>query len=246
MDSRHGPKHITILGGGPAGLSVGYYAHKNDLPFTIYEAKDRVGGNSVSIKHRDFLFDSGPHLLQTKDIETTNEILDLLRGECHKIILPVQTYSQGKLVDFPFSPLNLLTSMGASFFAKTAFEIMRQRFGKRNKTRNFEEFAIWAYGKSMAEQLVLNYSEKLWGRSCSELSPRIAGQQLRGLNIATFLIEMLFGRTAKVRHLGGTMYYPNRGFGMISERLAEFCETRNIRTGSRITSVFHDHNRIRD
>lgn len=239
-----GPRRITILGGGPAGLFVGYYASKSGLPFTIYEAKDRVGGNSITIKHGDFLFDSGPHLLQTKDIEVTNEITDLLQGQISKVVLPVQTYSDGKLVDFPFSPLNLLTTMGILFFARAAFQIARTRFSVK-KGRNFEEFARHTYGKVMAERFLLNYSQRLWGLPCSELSPKIGGYKLRGLNITTFLIEVIRGRTAKVKHLGGTIYYPNRGFGTIAERLSEVCGARNVRTNSRVTSVFHDNFRIR-
>jgi protoporphyrinogen oxidase len=222
---------------------VGYYAHKKGLPFTIYEAKDRVGGNSVTIRHGDFLFDSGPHLLQTKDIEIINEISALLRGDFHKIILPIQTYSDGKYVDFPFSPLNLLRTMGLLFLVKTGIEITRQRFSKKDTPRDFEEFALHAYGRSMAERFMLNYSEKLWGRL--SLSPKIAGQQLRGLNVTTFLIELFRGRTAKVRHLGGTIYYPHGGFGVISEKLTEICGAKNIRIESRITSIFHEEHRIR-
>ena len=222
---------------------MGYYAHKSGLPFTIYEAKDRVGGNSITMRHGNFLFDSGPHLLQTKDIEIINEILDLFHGDVHKLVLPVQTYSDGKLVDFPFSPLNLLRIMGVSFLAKTAVEIIRQRIGKRDPASNFEEFATRTYGKSMAERFMLNYSSKLWGHSV--LSPKIAGQQLRGLNVTTFLIEMFRGRTAKVRHLGGTIYYPHGGFGMITERFAEISGATNIRTESRITSVTHEEQQIR-
>ncbi len=30
--------HISILGAGAAGLAAGYYAHKANLPLTIYEA----------------------------------------------------------------------------------------------------------------------------------------------------------------------------------------------------------------
>ena len=238
------PKHITILGGGPAGLSVGYYAHKRALPFTIYEARERVGGNSITIRHGHFLFDSGPHLLQTKDVEMTNEILELLPGDFQKLVLPVQTYSDGKLVDFPFSPLNLLKTLGIRFLARTVLEITQKKFGK-SKARNFEELATSMYGKSMAQHFVLNYSEKLWGRPCSQLSTRITGQQLRGMTLATFLIEIFRGRNVKIRRLGGTIYYPKYGFGTIPERLATLCESRNIRTKSRITSVIHELDQIR-
>ena len=36
---------IHILGGGPAGLSSGYYAQKSGVDFTIYEAGSEPGGN---------------------------------------------------------------------------------------------------------------------------------------------------------------------------------------------------------
>ena len=50
---------ISILGARAAGLAAGYYARKADLPLTIYEADQLIGGNAVTIKRNDFLFDSG-------------------------------------------------------------------------------------------------------------------------------------------------------------------------------------------
>ena len=69
--------NITILGGGPAGLAVGYYARKNSLDFTIYEANNHIGGNCITFRHGDFLFDSGAHRLHDKDVEITEEIKSL-------------------------------------------------------------------------------------------------------------------------------------------------------------------------
>ena len=68
------PSHITVLGGGPAGLSIGYYAKKKDIPFTIYEANDCIGGNSTTLRHGDFLYDSGAHRLHDKDASVTEEL----------------------------------------------------------------------------------------------------------------------------------------------------------------------------
>ena len=72
-------KHLAILGGGIAGLSVGYYAKKNGIPFTIYEEKARIGGNAITFKHSDFFFDSGAHRIHDKDPKVTKEIYDLLK-----------------------------------------------------------------------------------------------------------------------------------------------------------------------
>jgi protoporphyrinogen oxidase len=135
--------------------------------------------------------------------------------------------------------------MGILFFMRAGFQIARTRFRAKNKGTNFEEFARHTYGKLMAERFLLNYSQRLWGLPCSELSPKIGGYKLRGLNITTFLIEVIRGRTAKVKYLGGTIYYPDRGFGTIAERLSEVCGARNVRTNCRVTAVFHDNFRIR-
>ena len=38
-------RDLHIIGGGPAGLAMGYHAKKNKIPFKIYEASNYVGGN---------------------------------------------------------------------------------------------------------------------------------------------------------------------------------------------------------
>ena len=68
------PTHITVLGGGPAGLSIGYYAKKKGIPFTIYEANDCIGGNSTTLRHGDFFYNSGAHRLHDKDASVTEEL----------------------------------------------------------------------------------------------------------------------------------------------------------------------------
>jgi len=237
--------HVAILGGGPAGLWSGYFAKKMHLPFTIFEARDRIGGNSVTFRYGDFYFDSGPHLLQTKDVKATNEIKELLQGELEELILPVQTYVDGRLVDFPFSPLDLFKTLGPCFFLRTVIDILIQRILPHRQYENFEDFAFRNYGKKMAKSCLLNYSEKLWGLPARSLSPKIGGHQLRGFNLATLFVEVTRGRAAKIERMGGRIYYPKGGFGKISEALGDFCGRDKIRTQSRVTSVFHDGHKIK-
>ncbi len=44
------PTRFTILGGGIAGLAVGYFAKESDIPFTIYVASGRLGGNATTFR----------------------------------------------------------------------------------------------------------------------------------------------------------------------------------------------------
>ena len=236
--------HISILGGGLAGLSVGYYANKNGIPFTIYEAGDRVGGNSVTFRHGDFLFDSGAHRFHDKDDEITEEIKTLVGDDLKRINISSRIYHNGKSIDFPLSPLNLMKNLGLTTVARAVGEIIISKIKDRSEFINFEDFATRTYGNTIASLFLLGYSEKLWGRPCNELSIHIAGSRLKGLDIRTFLIGAVFSRNAKTEHVEGSFYYPSKGIGTIARKMEESCGEDNIITNSQVSRVIHDHRRI--
>lgn len=237
-------RHITILGGGPAGLSAGYYAKQNGLPFTIYEARERIGGNAITLKHGDFLFDSGAHRFHDKDREITREIRDLVGEDFKKIKIPSKIYYGGNLIDFPLSPVDLLNKLGLLKVTRAAVELLAARTRKNKKDMDFKDFAVSTYGRTIAESFLLNYSKKLWGKPCNELSPHISGKRMKGLDLKTFLKEALEGNKVKTEHLDGAFYYPRKGIGTIVEKLAKFCGKENIRTNAPVTRIFHGHRRI--
>ena len=92
------PPFITILGGGIAGLSVAYYAKQYGLSFKVYEAQNRVGGNCITIKHGDFLYDSGAHRFHDKDNEATKLVKKLIGNYLVKTSIPSQIYYRGKFL----------------------------------------------------------------------------------------------------------------------------------------------------
>jgi len=235
---------LDILGGGVAGLSVGYFARKHNLPFTVYEASPNPGGNAVTFQVGDYLFDSGAHRLHDKDSFSTTEIQTLLGPALKRIHAPSQIHDRGNWIDFPLSPWNLLKRLGPHVFVKAGFEVIGTKFGPRAPGGSFESFALNTYGRTIAERFLLNYSEKLWGRPCHELSPRISGKRLEGLNLKTFFIETLLGERSKTKHLDGAFLYPDHGIGMIADGMAKFCGPGNVRTQSSITRVLHREGRI--
>jgi len=237
-------KHVTILGGGPAALAIGYYAGKKGVPFTIYEAKDRTGGNSVTLEYGDFLFDSGAHRFHDKDQEITVEIKNLLGSDLKRVTIPSKIYDHGAFVNFPLSSMDLLKNMGVVTFARAAIEVLRSRLAGKSAEENFESFALHAYGNTIAQRFLLNYSEKLWGASCNRLSPSIAGRRLEGLDLKSFIMDSLLGSKFGAKHMEGSFFYPEGGIGAISEKLAEVCKKENIHTDSKITKVVHDNQRI--
>ena len=236
--------HVHILGAGIAGLSVGYFAKKNGFPITIYEASDQIGGNSTTIKYGEYLFDSGAHRFHDKDTQMTTEIRTLLGEELMRIDVPSQIYSRNRFMDFPISPLNLLRNIGIFLFARASFEILDARIRKGNTHETFKSYALNTYGKTIANRFLLNYSEKLWGKESSQLSPSVAGNRLKGLDIRTFILEALSGTKSKTEHLDGAFLYPQKGIGMIADKLAEMCGEKNIITNAAIKKILHTNDHI--
>jgi protoporphyrinogen oxidase len=245
MNCPNRDNHLTILGAGIAGLSAGYYAKKAGFPFTILESSNDIGGNCRTIKHEGFSFDTGAHRFHDKDPAQTREIKSLLGDEIQEICVPSRIYHKGVFLDFPLSLSNLVRELGFPFLFKAAFEVLRSRLAPRSREINFEEFAYRAYGKTIAEFFLLGYSQKLWGVPPHRLSPVVSGGRLKGLNLATFLREQLNNGNNGAKHLDGSFYYPSKGIQSIPEALGNSCGRDHIRTGSRITRVFHDARAVR-
>jgi len=236
---------ISILGGGAAGLAAGFYAARKDLDFRIYEAEALAGGMCRTLSFGDFRFDMGAHRFHDQDSRLTAEMKDLLRERLPVIEIGSQIYSEGRLIDFPLSPFNLIRNIGPFGAIRAGFRLIGARIvGRKNATDDFERFSVYKYGRPIAERFLLNYSEKLWGLPCNRLSLDVSGKRLKGLSLTTFLMEAFTSGRIKTRHLDGAFYYPVSGFGEIMDALVSAIGAERIRTGSRVTAVRHRGGRI--
>lgn len=241
---------FDVLGAGPAGLAVGYYARRAGIPCTLWEAADRVGGNAVTYQHGDFRFDSGAHRFHDKDAEITRDVQELLGPRLTRVAAPSRIFSEGRWFDFPLSPLNLMRNLGPLGLANATGSFAKARLagkppqGKTSNGESFADFAIRSYGRALAERFLLRYSVKLWGVPCEQLAPEVAGVRLKGLDLRTFLKEALLGARAKTEHLDGAFFYPQGGYGTIAEALAHECGEENIQLRRRVTRVCWEGDRI--
>ena len=196
-------QELTIIGAGPAGLAAGFYAKRADIPFTLYEANDRVGGNARTLQLGKFRFDTGAHRFHSQDETATRDLLELMGDELMQINVPSQIVFNGRFIDFPLSPLNLIGNFGIGNLMKAGLDYTRAQFSKSVDQDSFESAVIKRYGRTVATSFLLGYTEKLWGVPPSQLSPRVSGKRLRGLNLRTFLIEAFGGSRVKTEHLDG-------------------------------------------
>ena len=243
-----------ILGGGPAGLTTGYYAKKYSFNFTIFEAGEHAGGNCRTLKIKgtdckfhvlqsgDFRFDTGAHRFHDKDPHVTEEVRSLLGDDLLRVDTPSEIFFEGKFYRFPL----LLSDLTQKLETKTLLKIMWEKLYNRHEkhAENFSEFAINQYGKTLAERFLLNYSEKLWGQPPHKLSTAIAGNRLKGLDLRSFIRATLFGTEQNPTHLDGSFFYPKHGIGMISDKLCEFIGTERIKLKHRVNRLIHKDGKI--
>ena len=234
-------KEVTIIGAGPAGMGVAYYCNKEGIKYRLFEKGSVVGGNCITFNINGFMFDSGAHRFHDKDKDTTVLVKDLLGSRIQQINVPSQIYINGKFVDFPLTPIGIVKFLGPSLVVKATVSLIFNKL-KNTKIRNFKDLALNRYGQIISKLFLLGYSEKLWGRPAHHLSTKISGSRLKGLSFRSLMAEA-FGIKKNV-HLDGSFYYPEKGMGSIFSTMKERCNEENFFLKSKITSIFHNENKI--
>ncbi len=233
---------LHILGGGPAGLTTGYYAKKHNINFLIYEAGEQVGGNCRTLQIDNFLFDTGAHRFHDKDQEATKIVKELLGNDLQKVDAPSQIYFKSKYYCFPLVLSDLVQKLDRKTLLKIIFEKLQS--GQIRHLDNFKQLALKKYGSTLANNFLLNYSEKLWGETPEKLSTSITGNRLKGLNLWSFLQSTVLGTPKNPKHLDGTFFYPKYGIGMIPNKLSEFIGKERIHLNHRISRINHNYEKI--
>ena len=180
-------KSLTILGAGPAGLALGFFAKKKSIQFKIFEKSTQVGGNCKTLTVGDFKFDTGAHRLHDKYDEVTEMIKNLLKDDLLKVDAPSQIFHAGSMVNFPINITDVLKKTSTSEFKNILKDILLLHFRKVKNPKNFKELAYSNYGKTLSDLFLINYTEKLWGEKAQKLSAEISGGRLNNHGIYNIL-----------------------------------------------------------
>jgi protoporphyrinogen oxidase len=224
--------HLTILGGGPAGLGAAFYALERGIPFALFERAAELGGLCRTYSFGEHRYDSGAHRFHDRDREITADVQRLLGADLVRVHSPSQIYDRGRFFDFPPTPLNWLLGRGIGEAAQIGAEILKARWRPRPE-RSFEDLATNRYGRRLGEPLLISYTEKLWGLPAGALAPDVATRRLAGLGLRSLLFEILLPRRRRA-HLDGSFLYPLSGYGEIATRLAARLPADRVATAHEI------------
>ena len=235
--------HLAILGGGPAGLGLSFYANRLGLPFVLFEGAPHLGGLCRTLQCGQHSYDLGAHRFHDRLSDITHDVKQLLGNRLSPVTAPSQIYSGGQLFDFPPTPLNSLFSSGLRKVGRIEFDLIKAHLRPR-PVRSFADFAVNTFGETLARKFLLNYSEKVWGIPADQLSADIATRRLSGMTLSSLLVETIFP-SKKAAHIDGSFLYPRGGYGEISRALAKSLPSSSVETNHTVTEIECEDSRVK-
>lgn len=167
-----GAEHIMydflLVGAGLFNAVIANELKKRGKKCLVIDRRDHIGGNCYTENIDGIIVHKyGAHIFRTSD----KQIWDYIGQFCEFngfINSPIARYKD-EVYNLPFN-MNTFSKMWGIATPDEAIAIIKQQSAEVNKPpRNLEEHAIGLVGKDIYEKLIKGYTEKQWGRPCSEL-----------------------------------------------------------------------------
>lgn len=166
-----------IVGSGLFGATFAHLATKQGKRCLVIDKRNHAGGNIYcEVVDGINVHKYGAHIFHTSD----KNVWDFVNG-----IVPFNRYTNcpvaqapdGKLYNLPFNMNTFYQMWGVKTPAEAQAKLDEQRREavERMRTdgvtepRNLEEQALTLIGRDIYEQLIKGYTEKQWGRKCTDL-----------------------------------------------------------------------------
>ena len=188
-------------------MASAYYANKYNMPFTVYESTNSIGGNCRTMEFGQFRFDTGAHRFHDKIPKITLEMKKILGSDLMKVSAPSKIFCNDNFINFPIQLIDIIKTLDPYLIFKLIKELINNQLIEEKKYSNFKNFAYQTYGKTISDLFLLNYTEKLWGLKPELLSHDVSGGRLRNLNVLSFIKDLLYINN-NPKHLDGSFFYP--------------------------------------
>ena len=165
-----------IVGSGLFGATFAHLAHKQGKTCLVIDKRPHLGGNIYCENIEGInVHKYGAHIFHTSNKEVwdfVNAIVEFNRYTNS----PVANY-KGKLYNLPFNMNTFYQMWGvttpeeaqAKIDEQKAEAVAKMKADGVSEPRNLEEQAQVLIGKDIYERLIKGYTEKQWGRKCTDL-----------------------------------------------------------------------------
>ena len=210
-----------IVGSGLFGATFAWRARQAGKTCLVIDKRNHIAGNiycenveGINV-HR-----YGAHIFHTNNEKIWRFVNSLVPFNRYTNS-PVASY-KGKLYNLPFNMNTFYQMWGVHTPAETLAKLEEQRAEARqmleeqgvSEPRNLEEQALLLIGRDIYESLIKGYTEKQWGRPCTELPAFI----IRRLPVRLVFDNNYFNDSFQGIPIGG--------YNQLIEKLLENCDVR--------------------
>ncbi|MGG5328996.1 UDP-galactopyranose mutase [Enterococcus sp. AZ163] len=163
----------TVVGAGLFGSVFAFEAAKAGHQVRVIDKRNHVAGNIYTKQIEGIQFHQyGAHIFHTSNEEIWDYVNQFAEFNRYTNS-PIANY-RDEIYNLPFNmnTFNKLWGVISPLEAKVKIDEQRAILNGRSP-ENLEEQAISLVGTDIYEKLIKNYTEKQWGRSCTELPPFI-------------------------------------------------------------------------
>ena len=242
-------QQVVILGAGPAGIGAAFQLQRTGTAqATVLEQSGSVGGIAGSFQLEGVYCDHGSHRLHPAVDPAILRDLESLLGEDLRLrVRHGRIRLQSRWIHFPLKPVDLLLRLPKRFAFGVSADLVRKVLP--NGTPGPETFASVlerGLGRTICREFYFPYARKLWGVAPEELAPTTAKRRVSGSSLGKMFRKVLSQVPGLKPPRAGKFYYPRRGYGQLSECLAEAAQKAGaeIVFGARVTSIERQGNRI--
>jgi UDP-galactopyranose mutase len=207
-----------IVGSGLFGATFAHFATKQGKRCLVIDKRSHLGGNIYCENIEGInVHKYGAHIFHTSNKQVWDFVNSLVEFNRYTNS-PVANYN-GELYNLPFN-MNTFNRMWGVITPEQAQakideqrEEIRQQLNGR-EPQNLEEQALLLVGRDIYEKLIKSYTEKQWGRPCTELPAFI----IRRLPVRLIFDNNYFNDTYQGIPIGG--------YNKLIEKLLEGVETQ--------------------
>lgn len=168
---------FLIVGAGLFGATFAHLATRQGKRCVVIDKRLHPGGNIYCEDIEGInVHKYGAHIFHTSDLEVWNFVNNLVPFNRYTNC-PVAQAPDGKLYNLPFNMNTFYQMWGVKTPEEALKKLEEQRSHARRRMeqegvtepRNLEEQALSLIGEDIYTQLIKGYTEKQWGRPCSQL-----------------------------------------------------------------------------
>jgi protoporphyrinogen oxidase len=206
---------ICVVGGGLAGLSIGYLLKDKCV---VFEA-NRIGGLLRSEKIDGYTFDTGgSHILFSNDEKVLSELLQFLDDYIEHRRRAFIFY-KGRYVKYPFE--NGIFSLSPHERFEILKDFVENLLKEKKRPKNLLEWFQHVFGNAITEKYLKPYNEKLWKRDLREISLDWVGGRVPNPPIDDVLKSAVGIETEGYVHQLRFFYPLSGGIEILAKNIAE-------------------------